>query len=139
MADDLKSTLLGFYERVSGGDLGVIDEVLADDMVEHENFPGIEPNKEGVKQVFATFRSAFPDYHIEAHEVVAEGDLVCARTVSTGTHEGDFMGMSATGKRVEFEAIDMVRFKDGQAVEHWGVSDALALMQQLGAIPGPPA
>jgi len=59
----------------------------------------------------------------------------------TGTNRGEFMGMPATGKRVDAQLIDIFRFgNDGRVHEHWGVMDALALMQQLGAVPaGPPA
>jgi steroid delta-isomerase-like uncharacterized protein len=139
MPNDPKSLLRRFYDGVSSGDLGVIDELLADDLVEHETVPGIEPNKEGVKQIFAMYRSAFPDLHIEAHEMLTEGDLACARVTSTGTHQGEFMGMPPTGKRIEVDSIDIVRFRDGKAVEHWGVTDAMLMMQQLGAIPEAPA
>ena len=138
MPDDPKNLLRRFYDGVSSGDLSVIDDLLADDMIEHERFPGIEPNKEGVKQIFAVYRSAFPDFRIEAHEMLTEGDLVCARITSTGTHQGEFMGMPATGKRIEVDSIDIVRFRDGRATEHWGITDVMTMMQQLGAIPESP-
>jgi steroid delta-isomerase-like uncharacterized protein len=110
---------------------------MADDMVEHERFPGLEPNKEGVKQLFAIYRSAFPDLRMEAHETVTEGDLVCARITTTGTHRGEFMGIPATGRQIEVETIDMARIRDGQCIEHWGVTDSMTMMQQLGALPEP--
>jgi steroid delta-isomerase-like uncharacterized protein len=135
MSDDPKVLLERFYSGVSAGDLSVIDELLTDDFIEHEEFPGIEPNKDGVKQFFTLFRSAFPDLRLEAHEVVAEGDLLCVRGTMSGTHEGEFMGMPATGKRFEVEGFDMVRIRDGLVTEHWGVFDSMAMMQQLGAIP----
>ena len=79
MSDDARSLMRRFYGEVNAGNVGVIDELIADDFVEHEEFPGIEPNKEGVKQFFSTFRSAFPDLRLEAHEIVVDGDLLCAR------------------------------------------------------------
>jgi steroid delta-isomerase-like uncharacterized protein len=133
MPDDPKSLARRFYQEVSAGNLDALDELLADDFVDHEEFPGIEPTKEGVRQYFALFRSAFPDLHMELHEVVAEDDLVCARVTMTGTHDGEFVGLAPTGRRVEVEGIDMVRVRDGRAVEHWGVTDAMTMMQQLGA------
>jgi steroid delta-isomerase-like uncharacterized protein len=135
MSDDPKSVLQRFYEGISAGNLGVIDELLADDFIEHEEFPGIEPTKEGVTQFFTVFRSAFPDLRLTAHEVVVEGDLLCVRGSMSGTHEGEFMGMPATGKRFEVDGFDMVRLRDGRMTEHWGVFDSLGMMQQLGAIP----
>ncbi len=135
MSEDPKSLMRRLYQEVSAGNLAALDELLADDLVEHEEFPGLEPNKEGVKQFFAMFRSAFPDLRMEPHEMLAEGDLVCARMTVTGTHQGEFMGVPPTGKKIEMEGIDIVRTRDGQATEHWGVMDAMAMMQQLGAIP----
>jgi steroid delta-isomerase-like uncharacterized protein len=135
MSEDPKSLLHRFYEGVSTGDLHVIDELIADDFVEHEEFPGIEPNKEGVRQFFTVFRSAFPDLRLDAHEVVVEGDLLCVRGTMSGTHEGDFMGLPPSGRHFEVEGFDMVRFRDGLVTEHWGVFDSMVMMQQLGAIP----
>jgi steroid delta-isomerase-like uncharacterized protein len=135
MSEDHKAIATRFYDGVNAGDLSVVDELVADDFVDHEEFPGIPTDKEGVRQFFVMFRAAFPDMRMEAREVLGDGDLVSARFVFTGTHEGEFMGLPATGKRVEVEGFDMVRLRDGQVTEHWGVMDAMALMQQLGAIP----
>jgi steroid delta-isomerase-like uncharacterized protein len=135
MSEENKALARTFYERVNTGDLSVVDELVADDFVDHEEFPGIPPDKDGVRQFFAMLRSAFPDSHFEAHEVLGEDDLVNARFVFTGTQQGEFMGVPATGKRVEVGGFDLVRIRDGQVTEHWGVMDAMALMQQLGAIP----
>jgi steroid delta-isomerase-like uncharacterized protein len=135
MSEDYKALARRFYDGVNAGDLSVVDELVADDFVDHEEFPGIPTDKEGVRQFFVMFRAAFPDMHMEAHETLADGDLVSVRFVFTGTQQGEFMGIPATGKRVEVEGFDMVRLRDGQVTEHWGVMDAMALMQQLGAIP----
>jgi steroid delta-isomerase-like uncharacterized protein len=137
MPGDAKALLRHFYAEVSAGNLGVIDELVSDDMVEHEETPGVPPTKDGVKQFFAGFRGAFPDLTMEPHEMVAEGDLVTARITIAGTNEGDFMGMLATGKHVEIQAIDMIRVREGRFVEHWGITDALRMMEQLGALPAP--
>jgi predicted ester cyclase len=85
-------------------------------------------------------RTAFPDMRMEAEDVIASGDKVVARVRFTGTHRGDFMGIPATDRTVDVQLIDIVRFDDdGLAHEHWGVLDALAMMQQLGVVDGPPA
>jgi steroid delta-isomerase-like uncharacterized protein len=135
MSDDPRALLQRFYEGVSAGDLSVIEELLADDFIEHEAFPGIEPTKAGVTQFFNLFRSAFPDLRLTAHESVVEGDLLCVRGTMSGTHEGDFMGMPPSHKHFEVEGFDMVRIRDGLVTEHWGVFDSMAMMQQLGATP----
>lgn len=135
MPEDSKTLLRRFYGEVSNGNLDVIDEVLADDFVDHEEVPGLEPTKEGVKQFFAMFRSAFPDMRMEPHEILADGDLLSARGTMTGTQQGEFMGMPATGKRIETDVFDVLRFRDGQLTEHWGLMDVMKMMKQLGATP----
>jgi len=135
MPEDAKSLLRRFYEETSVGNLDAVDELIADDFVDHEEFPGLEPDKEGVKKFFAMFRAAFPDARMEPHEMLADGDLVSCRATFTGTQQGEFMGVAPTGRRIEVNAIDILRFRDGQFVEHWGVMDAMTMMQQLGALP----
>ena len=89
-----------------------------------------------MRQFFTMYMAGFPDLRFETEDVVSSGDKVVSRIRATGTHTGDFMGMPPTGKRVDVQAIDIIRFAgDGLAHEHWGVFDALAMMQQLGAIP----
>jgi len=128
------------YDLLSAGDIDGFGDLLADDFVEHEETPGLEPTKEGVKQFFHMYRAAFPDLRMEPQDVVASGDKVVARARATGTNQGEFVGMPATGKSVDVQLIDIIRFgDDGLAREHWGVFDALGMMQQLGAIPAPPA
>jgi predicted ester cyclase len=84
---------------------------------------------------------AFPDLRLNVQDVIASGDKAVARVRVTGTHQGEFMGIPATGKTGAADLIDITRFgDDGLAHEHWGVVDMLAMMQQLGVIPaGPPA
>jgi steroid delta-isomerase-like uncharacterized protein len=126
-----------FDEVVNGGNIDLIDELLTDDFVEHEELPGVEPNRDGVKQFFRMFRSAFPDGSFTPEEMIAEGDTVAVRVTIRGTHQGEFVGVPATGKPVEVAAIDFIHCKDGKMTEHWGVGDMLSLLQQLGAVPAP--
>ena len=126
-----------FYEEVlSGGNLGLVDELAAADMVDHEEgFPGQPSGAEGVKFFVNTIREAFPDVQVKVDVTLADGDLEAAHGVVTGTHQGDFMEVPATNKSVEFEVVDIIRVTDGRAVEHWGLTDTMGLMQQLGALP----
>ena len=138
---DHAATLEAMYERINAHDVDGFCELLADDFVEHETTPGLAPTKDGVRQFFTMYMAGFPDLRFEAEDILASGDKVVGRVRCTGTHSGEFMGMPATGRRVDVQAVDIIRFSDdGLAREHWGVFDALAMMQQLGAIPeGPPA
>jgi steroid delta-isomerase-like uncharacterized protein len=136
MADDLKAMARRFNDEVmSQGKLEVIDELLADDFVEHGEFPGISQDREGLRAWTALFRSAFPDLKVETLGVVTEGDEVWVHSRATGTHQGEFMGIPATGKAISFAMMDRVRVRDGKAVEHWGVGEDLGLMTQLGVVP----
>lgn len=126
------------YDLINAGDIDGFGELLADDFVEHEEMPGLERSKEGVKQLFHLYRAAFPDLRMEVQDVLVSGDKAVARVRATGTHQGEFLGLAATGKSIDVQLIDITRFgDDGRAREHWGVFDALAMMQQLGAIPAP--
>jgi steroid delta-isomerase-like uncharacterized protein len=139
MPKDAKSLVRHFYDAVGAGNLSVIDELVADEFVDREEFPGLEPNKEGVKQFFVMLRSAFPDLRMEIREMLADDDLVSVRVIATGTQEGDFMGMSSSGRRIEVQVFDIFRIRDGQVTEHWGLMDAMTMMQQLGGMPEFPA
>jgi len=135
MPEDAKSLVRQFYDAVGAGNFSVIDELVADDFVDREVFPGLEANREGVKQFFAMVRSAFPDLRMEIREMLADDDLVSVRVIATGTQEGDFMGMSSSGRRIEVQVFDIFRIRDGQVTEHWGLMDAMTMMQQLGGVP----
>jgi steroid delta-isomerase-like uncharacterized protein len=134
MADE-KALATRFYaEIMSKGDLDVIDDLIADDFVEHEEVPGGASGKDGVRQFVQMIRAAFPDLQVDVAAMVAEGDEVWVHAVATGTNQGEFLGMPATGKPMTMAMIDRIKFKGGKAVEHWGVSDNLAMLTQLGVV-----
>jgi len=137
------TTMRRMYELLNTGDIDGFGDLLAVDFVEHEETPGLEPTKEGVKRFFRMYRAAFPDLRMDVEDLLPSGDKVVGRIRATGTHTGEgFMGLPASGKQVNIELLDILRFDDdGRACEHWGVTDALSMMQQLGAIPSmaPPA
>jgi predicted ester cyclase len=135
MADQKALVKRFMDEALAQGKVDVIDELVADDYVEHQELPGIEPNKDGLKKFAAMVHDALPDMKVEALKIVEEGDEVWVHSLTSGTHKGEIFGIPATGKKVTWAAIDRVRLKDGKAVEHWGVSDDLGLMTQLGVIP----
>lgn len=127
-----------FYnEVIVGGNFSLIDELVLDDYVDHEErMPGQPEGKEGVKFYANTVRTAFPDLTVKATEpALADGNLECAYVTLAGTHQGDFAGIPASGRTVEFSGIDIIRLQDGKVAEHWGSTDMLGLMQQLGAVP----
>ena len=137
---DYEAAMRSFYELISAGDIDGFGEMLADDFVEHEESPGFPPTKEGVMEFFRAHLAAFPDTSMDPQDVLVSGDKVVARLRVTGTHQGDFMGMPATGREIDVKLIDITRFgDDGLAYEHWGVLDSMTMMQQLGAVPDGPS
>lgn len=137
---DHADTMRRAYDLLNAGDVDGFGDLLTDDFVEHEETPGFEPSKDGVKAFFRMYHAAFPDLHMGVEDVIASGDKVVARTRATGTHQGELMGIPATGKRIDVQFVDIIRFGgDGLAHEHWGVFDTMTMMQQLGVVPdGPP-
>jgi len=127
------------YDLINAGDIEGLSNQMASDFVERDDLPGFAQNKAGVTEYFKMLLTAFPDINMKVQDVIASGDKAVARLVVSGTHQGPFMGMPATGKHVEVKVIDITRFSDdGLAREHWGLIDQLALMQQLGVIPAGP-
>jgi steroid delta-isomerase-like uncharacterized protein len=85
--------------------------------------------------VWAVLLRAFPDVHVAIEDMIAEGDKVVARNTVTGTHQGQYRGVPATGKPVTYDEIFIGRFADGRIAEIWGVVDVYAQLRQLGLIP----
>jgi steroid delta-isomerase-like uncharacterized protein len=138
---DHVSSMRSAYERINAGDIAGFGDLVANDFVEHEELPGLAPTKDGVLAYFESLLAAFPNLRMDVQDLIASGDKAVARVTVTATHQGEFIGVPATGNRVEMQLIDIMRFDDaGLVCEHWGVADMLALMQQLGVVPaGPPA
>jgi predicted ester cyclase len=127
-----------FYtEILEGGNLGLIDELATADYLDHEEaLPGQPPGKEGVRYFVNEIRAAFPDIRAKTLEpFLTDGNMEACYYVLTGTHRGEMAGVAPTGKSVEFGGIDIIRVQDGKVAEHWGSTDNLRLMQQIGAIP----
>ena len=127
-------------EVLNKGNMSRADETIAPNFVEHEELPPeFPPGREAPKLLFTLLRRAFPDFKATIQQLICEGDKVVLYMTWTGTQKGEFMGVPATGKRVSFGVIDIIRMTNGKVVEHWGQMDSMSLMQQLGAIPAPVA
>ncbi len=138
MSEQNKALYRNFLDEVlNNKNADAIDKFMGPDFADHNPPPGFPPGPEGLKQMMTMFFSAFPDLKITTDDIIAEGDMVVGRHTTTGTHKGDFMGIAATGKQVKINEIHWVRFAEGKAVEHWGLSDDLSMMTQLGVIPAP--
>ena len=142
--DEKRNVLVRISRDVFGaGDIAAVDELLTEDFADHDPLPGIPPTRDGVKQAVQLFRTAFPDFGVEVLHTIVEDDFAVDHIRSWGTHLGDFMGVTATGRPIQASAIVISHLgPDGRIVERWQRFSALQLLQQLGVVPGweePPA
>jgi len=135
-AEDLKKLNDHFYDEVfRRRHLDAVDELLADDFVEHTPAPGQATDRQGAKDFIGQMLQAFPDLNFEIENQIAEGDTVAAVVTMTGTHNSDFLGVPATGRRVSVAVMDTGRVREGRFTDHWGLVDVPELMAQLSAAP----
>lgn len=137
MSADTKALARRFLdEAFNGGNLDVVDELVAPEFVNHDSaMPEPLVGIDAAKASITGYRDAFPDLRLTIEEMIAEGDLVTTRWTARGTHRGDLMGITATGKQATVTGITIDRIQDGRFVESWTNWDTLGLLQQLGAVP----
>ena len=135
---DLRTVTRRFYDEVfTQGNLDVIDELAHDDFVEHEELPGLPPGKEGLRFFAAAMREAFPDLTVSIEDIIVEDNKAASRVRFSGTQRGEFLGIPPTDKKIDIQVIDIIAYRDGKATDHWGVTDQMAMMVQLGVIEEP--
>lgn len=127
--DLVSRAMLDYYGQ---GRYDLAEELVALDYVDHEAPAGTPAGPDGANAVLRWLRSAFADLSYEIHDVFGDGDRVAVRVSTRGTHTGEFMGKSATGKRFEIEAIHIHRIENGKLAEHWAKRDDIGLARQLG-------
>jgi predicted ester cyclase len=136
---DNKVTVSRLHSAINTGDpeliSSTIDAVTEPDVLIRTPLPLEVTGAQAIKEVFARLRRGFPDLHIAVEDLIAEGDKVVSRNRVTGTHLGEYFGLSATGRSVAYNEIFIVRFANGRIAETWGVVDVFTQMQQLGVIP----
>jgi steroid delta-isomerase-like uncharacterized protein len=130
--DENKAIVRRYQDIYNNNSLHELDQVVAFDVLTPKIMPNMPSGLEGAKAVHQKTLVGMPDFRTEIQDLVAEGDKVVARVLMTGTHTGDFYGIPATGKRVEFTGMYIARIADGKIVEHWGEEDAYGLLLQLG-------
>lgn len=139
MTDDAAAYRRIPLEIFNEGKLDVIDEVMSPDYVEHMDLPpGVPATLDGFRGFVTEMRAAFPDFRMEVVQQYQEGDMHIGYVKATGTMSGSFMGMPPSGKTASWDEMHIGRFADGKLTDHWGVIDRLAMLQQLGFVPGPP-
>jgi steroid delta-isomerase-like uncharacterized protein len=135
MNEDIRTRARRGYEMIASGDIDGLHEVVAQDMVDRDPVPGQKPGLEGVKEFFHSMRAGMSDLKFDLEDLIVEGDKAVARIRLRGKHTGEFMGIPATGRDVDVQGIDILRFENGKVVERRGIFEDLNLLQQLGVIP----
>jgi len=131
-----KTLVQRFYEEIDKGNLGILDELVAEDYVDHNPspFPSDVSGRERLKRDFKLFWEATPGYH-RIEDQIAEGDKVVTRLTSYGKHEGDLPGAPRTGNDMKMTSITIHRIANGKLVEKWSEKDMISLLQQIGVMP----
>jgi steroid delta-isomerase-like uncharacterized protein len=122
---------------INHGRYEVCDDIVAEDFLELDPLPGQREGREGLKEIIAMLRSAFPDIHWVTHETISSGEKVVTRFTWTGTHRGDFLGIPATGRPVTVKGIVIDRVVNSRMTDSRILMDTFGMMTQLGVIPPP--
>ena len=128
------SWLQEWLQAGDAGDLDAFDEYIHSDVIVHAPLGLSVEGLDAEKEVWKTILPAFPDLRHDVQEVVTNGSTIVARVVVTGTHQGEFRGIPATGKRIEIDQAVFMHIRKGKAFEIWEIVDSGALLQQLGVI-----
>ena len=138
---DLRALLQRFIDDViNAQDLDrALVEMVAEDFVELNPLPGQGSGRAGLGGVLSMMFAGFPDLRWTLHDTLVEGDRVMGRSTWTGTHEGEFMGIPATGRAAAVEAWTIDRYRDGILIESRILMDVAGLLGQLGVLPAPGA
>ena len=130
-----KALVRRFYEEIDKGNLAAMDELVAENYVNHDPppFPDLPPGRAGLKRAFEIFWRATPGHHV-IEDQIGEGDRVVTRLRGVGKHEGEIFGIPPSGKALDVKAVAIHRIENDQLAEHWSTTDTAALLQQLGVI-----
>lgn len=134
-AEANKAIIRQYRDAHNHNDLAALDAIVAADLISHSHLPNVPAGREGGKMVHQGSLAAFPDGRTTTNDLIAEGDRVVERFTFTGTQQGDFMGIPASGKQVTVTGMSIFRIAEGKIVEHWGENDGLGLLAQVGALP----
>jgi steroid delta-isomerase-like uncharacterized protein len=132
-AEENKALVRRYIETWNRGDLAGMAQFWAPDMVHHTRTGS--HGFEEVINIVGDFMQAFPDLQFEIQDLVADGDRVASRMTARATHKGEYMGVAPTKRAVSCSVFGIARVAHGKLVEHWGVTDELHLMEQIGLVP----
>ena len=134
--EENKARFRQFIEEViNNRNFDMIDELMDANFKDHNPPPGVAPGTAGMKEFIGMFVGGFPDLKSNIDMLLAEDDKVVGLLTTTGTHQGEFMGIPASGNKFSMTEFHIVRVVDHKAVEHWGLSDSLSMCSRSGRYP----
>ena len=134
MTEQNKAVYRRFIQEVfNEGRLDMLEQLLSPSYIYQDAPPGTPPNADGIRQVVTNARTAFPDLKVTIEDMVGEGDKICARLTTRGTHKGVFFDIPPTGKTISMKGLTMIHIVDGRMAASWVLNDVMGLMNQLGA------
>jgi predicted ester cyclase len=137
MSDNKQVVRSMLTDIINDGKLELVDQLFDPEFTSETPQGTLDRN--GFKEYVATWRGGFPDIHCEVDDLIEEGDQVAWSVRATGTHTGDFMEIPPTGRIVDFDSLNIGRFRDGRGYQHKVLMNDVKMMTQLGVMPEPPA
>lgn len=128
-----KNLIREYVDTWNRGEAQNLSRFWAPNMIHHTRT--LQQTCAEVEEVVSGFMSAFPDLHFDIDDMVAEGDRVVTRMTANATHSGPYVGFPATGKKINCSVFGIARIEHDKIVEHWGVTDELSMMAQIGLLP----
>jgi steroid delta-isomerase-like uncharacterized protein len=115
----------------SKGNFDSISSIYTEDYVGH--FPGGQTvnGRDGLRKAVQSHRASFPNWDEQVLEIIVEGNHAATRYRSRGTHEGEFLGIPATGNEIDVLEASIYRMVDGKIAEQWAFPDIASVQQQL--------
>ena len=138
MSIDYKALMVRVIDEAwNKGELGVLDEAIADNFVFHDLLMPDISGREGYKKYILDVRASYPDFHMTVDELIQEGDTLAGRLHWEGTQLGASPGLKipATGKHIHVTAAFVTHMAGGKTIEQWTLQDWLGIMRQLGLLP----
>jgi steroid delta-isomerase-like uncharacterized protein len=123
-------------EIYNKGNLNLADEVVTNQYVPHDSTLNTGNGAAGLKNHASALRTAFPDLHLNIEEIHSDGDTVVTRLTAQGTHKGDFLNVSPTGRTIKTTGILISHVKNGKLADSFMNWDALGVLRQIGAVQG---
>ena len=136
--EENKAAVRRFWEGFNDHNLDAWDEVCTPNFINHDpSLPVPDADLPTIKEIIGGLQAAFPDLKVSEEDLISEDDKIVVRLTFRGTHKGEFMGVPASAKEVTFTGTFINRLTGGKIDEHWGIFDALGLLQQIGGVPDP--